>query len=213
MTDPRLFLTEVDVPEPFRLKYTVPIWQENTLIFFYPDLQDFVFKNFNQYKVYPGEIGIPNNYVRWNSYNLFNLDLPCSNILKENIKQSYLNFAQVSNFIPKEKLWVTAWINIIEKNVGIPRHFHSAHINSYITGFISLGNNNTEFYYPEHITCRNQEGSITLFPSWLFHEVLPISENLRVSIGFDLFTEDAVNFYNSVNANKEDSIKYSIRLI
>jgi hypothetical protein len=52
-----------------------------------------------------------------------------------------------------------------------------------------------------------------MFPQWLFHSVPRITNSTRIDLGFDFFTQEAVDYYKKYNSDKDLPIKRAIRLI
>jgi len=209
----KLILLEVNTPEPFACNYKLPIWHDQTSVTNLPDLYKTIEVNHVRLKYYENYQDAPSDWLRWDSYNLFSWPLPSVAQIKKQIQTSYLEFADTYNFTPDKNLWISGWLNVLDTGSGIPFHFHSAHENSYLTGYFSLSNNSfTELRTHTPVQMKNQIGSLVMFPSWVFHEVLPTMDNTRLSIGFDLFTQQGIDYFKQNNPDKIDSTKHAVKL-
>lgn len=212
----------MEISGDFGLEFKVPIWQDH--------LQGL---NTEEILKFSSEI-VENNYdyqdlnddkdlTIWNKYNLFSIDNSSFTDLRKKIKLSYEKFVEIYEVEKKQKLYINGWFNILRKGGYVKKHCHSTHQNSYITGVFVLTdttNSTTDFYLPqfEHLNdvgvvkIKNFKNNLIMFPQWLFHSVGPISEDLRITLAFDLFTEDAVEYYKIHHSYEDFPIKRAVPL-
>jgi hypothetical protein len=130
---------------------------------------------------------------RFGLYNLFNYadQLPELNQLLTFFRISYLNFVQSDQTDIKE-LDIICWFNILRKDQDIKEHYHGAGSDVYLSGNYHLDNYDTKTYYitpyDKSTTHEfdNKQGGLTMFPSWLTHGTTQCSEDMRISVAFDL---------------------------
>lgn len=155
----------------------------------------------------------------WGKYNIFEYNHPFIDGLKTEIKDKYEEYVSKLSVKPKEHLWINGWINMQQPGVGLNRHNHSLHENSYLTGVVVLkcDNSSTDFYMPlleevgdGVISVQNFEGQFLMFPQWVMHSVKE-QESLRFTIGFDLNTSDAIEYQRKKSKNAV-SMMHSIKL-
>lgn len=159
-------------------------------------------------------VGVYKNKV-WEKYNLFEWDDPSIKDLKNKIWQMYLKYCQSINVesYSRENIWIRGWAVKLEENEEIGMHSHSLHENTFVSGNISLTENNTttDYWIPlfslYHGTfqCNNKPGRIVLFPSWVQHGVNPNQSGyVRYSLAFDLFTQKSIDYvYETKTENIE----------
>jgi len=147
------------------------------------------------------------------SYNLFDYNTPVMNKFKKFIKQSYIEYCESLDITPK-KIFATCWANVVRNNRTITPHDHAdAHINapleySYVSGNICLQAKNTNTYYAspylskQAVKISNFDGETILFPSWVKHWTDENKDiNPRVSVAFDIVSEEVYNLPDSLNSN------------
>ena len=147
----------------------------------------------------------------WEKYNCFADSHPTLQNLKSNILKEYYEFLKAANVEPEE-VWINGWFNIQHQGESLKIHYHATHDNAYLSGNIILTENksSTVFLDPliqdpgltspqfEQIHIENFAGSLNFFPQWMYHYVEAVKEDItRVSIGFDLFTKKAVDYYHN----------------
>jgi hypothetical protein len=219
MNQEKLKVWQVKIPGDFGINFSTPIWCDNLNLSNddLQELEDFVEKNYDNIKFVKKSNN--SNYIPWNSYNIFEeLNLYT---IKQKIINSYYNFVDTYGVERKSVLWANGWLNVLEHGIDIPEHNHAIHQNSYLSGFINFTENNstTNMFIPlvdrmkevEQVKILNNVGNLTLFPSWLFHSVDKVEDDLRISLGFDLHTSEAYDYANL--HNKDSIIIKSIRLI
>ena len=115
----------------------------------------------------------------------------------------------------RNDLWINGWVNILHKHDNINPHFHSAEKESYYSCNISLNNYNSKtLFYPPwgdrngHIIVQdNGKGQGMFFPQWLWHEVPPIDDPIRYTLGIDIHTDEMMK-----TADKTAPIRFSRKL-
>ena len=136
--------------------------------------------------------------VDWTSYNIFD-DAKDHECIRRLAKQIHLNTGQFNeNGWTKNNLWINGWVNVLYENESIAPHFHSAEKESYYSCNVSLDdyNSKTIFYPPwgdrngHIISIDNTKGAGMLFPQWLWHEVPPITDSVRYTLGIDIHTDE-----------------------
>ena len=219
-----LNLYEVCIPGHFGLNFKVPIWTDGIELSSEDDLE---IQTYCQQKILEHKT-TNKDYVKntWHEKNLFSEELHFVDKLKQKIINSYKTFIDAYG-AKQEKIWINGWINLLTKNENLIKHCHAMHENSYLSGVVVLSNCNntsTNFYLPqlEHVPeigvlkISNTKGDIIMFPQWLYHSVETITQDVRITMGFDLFNENSINFFNS-NKNslpKDDwPIQRAIRLL
>lgn len=177
---------------PFAPVFDLPIWVEDIDTSFIEDLKIEIEKN------------NPGSYKdTWRTYNIFKWDNPSVKSLQSHIIRVYNDFSDSLEF-PKQKLedlWIRGWAVVLNPEESVPKHCHSYHENTFLSGNLMISDNQTTTdYFIPHLSdyygswkCENKSGRITLFPSWTLHEVKPTEEK-RFSIGFDLFTHHTLQY-------------------
>lgn len=141
-------------------------------------------------------------------YNLLNFSdkYPELNELKQFIKNQYVNYVTGLN-LPVENVYVQVWVNVLKKDSRFFTKHHHAHPSrlgdptyAYVSGNICIRAENTHTYYynpfleTKKIAIRNYVGESVLFPSWIEHSTdQNKSDNTRLSIAFDIITEECMN--------------------
>ena len=156
----------------------------------------------------------------WIKNNIFKLKDQEIKLLKKEIKKILNSFFKQINFKTNEKLYIQGWPSILKKNQHHREHFHDAHEFSFLCGNIMLTDNQTttDYYiYPRscqfgYYRCKNYPGSITIFSSHIPHKVNKIEDNFRMSIGFNLYTQKALDYFNETIENQDllSPINYSV---
>ena len=212
---------EVNIPGEFGISFKMPIYTNVIDLQSCQDLISFVNSNFYRLKI--NKQNDPVDHIGWKDYNLFaDISLTSISFLKNQILNEYLEFTKIGKFKSKSTLWINGWINILEMGIGIPMHCHSLHSNSYLSGFINLTENNssTRLYPPniEHmneigvLNIPNSPGKLAIFPQWVYHSVDPVREGIRVSIGFDIHTDEAKTYADLNHSLENETIRRSVRL-
>jgi hypothetical protein len=222
-TNNKLNVWGIQIPGDFGINFKVPIWADTIELGRTTDIYEFIKNNYCQIKAYSSKDQQPQDYMSWQSYNLFSYNLPSLDDIKKNIIESYNQFVQEYNIAPQQELWINGWLNVLEPGQQIPIHNHSMHENSYLSGFINFTENNstTDIHLPQLdkvkevgiIKIPNRVGTLVMFPQWVFHSVDIVTENLRISLGFDLHTAQSINYSKQFNKNINLPIHRSVRLI
>ncbi len=199
---------------PFAPNFDMPIWVEDVNTYFIKELiKEIERKNPGSYK------------ETWKTYNIFDWDNSAITFLKSSIIRVYSEFMDALE-LPKERiddLWIRGWAVVLNPGESVPKHCHSYHENTFLSGnFMASDNQTTTDYYIPHLSdyygpwrCENKPGRITMFPSWVLHEVQS-TEHKRLSIGFDLFTFHTLEYItsNRVSGDElQECILKSIKLI
>jgi hypothetical protein len=200
---------------PFAPSFDVPIWVEDLNNYFVKSLiEDIQEKNLGSYR------------ETWRTYNIFDWNTPSTNFVKSSIVRVYNEYLNSLDDYSKERLddlWIRGWAVVLESGEEVPKHCHSWHENTFISGNLMLSDNKTTTdYFIPHLSdyygawkCENAPARITLFPSWVMHKVDPC-EHRRISIGFDIFSFHTLE-YISKNRIKGDEqqecILKSIKLV
>lgn len=220
----KLDLYEVCIPGHFGLNFRVPIWNDTIQLTKNDDKQ---IELYCQQKILEHKKD-DKDYVKnsWHNKNLFTENFIFVDKLKHKIIESYITFIK-SYKIKQEKIWINGWVNLLTKNENLIKHCHAMHENSYLSGVIILSeceNTSTNFYLPqlEHVPevgvlkMSNTKGDILIFPQWLYHSVETVTQDVRITMGFDLFNENSIKFFNAhkdVLPKDDWPIQRAIRLI
>lgn len=165
-------------------------------------------------------------HSHWNKKNLF-VEMKDDNTMKnimKSIKKSYKQFVKSINGEEKD-VYINGWLNIMtNKEVNkLKGHLHANHENAYLSGNLVLTetkNSKTSFAlidwnnptrYHLH-TVENKKGNFNIFPSWLYHWVGPVEEELRIVLGFDLILKKSIDYYWKHNSDIDYPIKRAIKL-
>lgn len=199
---------------PFAPEFDLPIWVEDLNPFFVEELiKTIEQKNPGSYK------------DSWRTYNIFTWDSPSVKFLHSSIVRVYNDFLDQLD-VHKERLndlWIRGWAAVLNPGEPVPKHCHSYHENTFLSGNVMLtGNQTTTDYFIPHLSdyygswkCENKPARITMFPSWVIHEVKP-TEEYRVSVGFDLFSFHTMEYIsnNRVRGDElQECILKSIKLV
>jgi hypothetical protein len=219
----KLNVIEAIVPGDFGFNYKLPLWLDQIELGDVNDVYTFIQSNFYNIKVYDLDEVFPEGYLGWKDYNIFTYDIASLGKIKAQILERYLQFCNAYKVEPLKEVWINGWLNVMEPGKQIRIHKHSMHENSYLSGVIHFSENDstTDMYPPQldrmeeigTIKIPNNVGSLIFFPQWLYHSVSPVTENLRISLGFDLHPTSAIEYYNKYNSNIDMPIKRAIRLI
>lgn len=203
-----------DPNTPFAPIFDVPIWME--------DLDtDFIDRLISE--IQENKVGSERD--SWRVYNIFDWKTTSTRSLQSSILKSYIEYIDSIQYETEnpEDVWIRGWGVVLEPGQHLPKHSHSYHENTFISGNVMLSDNKTytEYFIP-HLSdyygpwrCENIPGRMTLFPSWVLHGVLP-TEYYRVSIGFDLYTSHTMNYIlknRIVGDMLQESILKSIKLV
>ena len=199
---------------PFAPNFDCPIWVE--------DLNNFFIKNL----IKEIDLQNPGSYKdTWRTYNIFTWDNPSIKFLQSSITRVYSDYLDNLD-VHKERLddiWIRGWAVVLQPGDPVPKHCHSYHENTFLSGNLMLsGNDTTTDYFIPHLSdyygpwkCENKPARITMFPSWVLHEVQP-TEEYRISVGFDLFSFHTLDYIskNRVPGNElQECILKSIKLV
>jgi hypothetical protein len=146
-------------------------------------------------------------------YNFLDFDYPCVKEFNNFIFDSYQSYMKQIGVDASKPVYVQCWANILRNNGRIikPHHHGQAHCNapweySYVSGNLSVDveNTSTSFSHPifrfvaEEIP--NVNGELILFPSFMTHwSSENKSERPRVTIAFDIITEEVYNMVENKN--------------
>ena len=141
--------------------------------------------------------------MQWSMYNIFSWENKEIKTLAEKIYSMYFLYMQTLNATPleKNKLWIRGWAVVLSENESLGQHCHAFHENTYLSGNISLSDldTTTDYWFPylslyfDYWRSQNTMGSMTLFPSWLEHDVLPNmnpQREDRISIAFNIMVSE-----------------------
>jgi hypothetical protein len=144
-------------------------------------------------------------------YNFLDFDYPEIREFEIFIKEEYLKFSKEVGHTVPNKTYVHCWANVLRKD-GRPisvHHHADGHIDapqsySYLSGNISLQAEGTKTYYENPFTDDSQgivnvPGDLVLFPSNIRHCTdANESDNIRISLAFDIITEEVYNMKDNV---------------
>lgn len=147
----------------------------------------------------------------WN-YNFLDLNYNEVRELKQWIKQQYTEYMIQLGQQP-EKVYIQCWVNIL-RNDGrkiVPHHHADGHSitkdapqeYSYLSGNLCIQTENTSTWFTNpfldkmYIPVPNIDGEMIFFPSYIVHQTdINRSPNPRITVSFDLITEE---FYNLID--------------
>jgi hypothetical protein len=165
-------------------------------------------------------------YSYWDKKNIFveMKDDDTMKNIKKCIKNSYKKFVKSVNG-KEQDVYINGWLNIMNngENKNLTGHNHGDHENVYLSGNLVLTDivnsktlfaipnisNPTQYHLHEVI---NSKGHYNLFPSWLYHWVENVEEDLRIVLGFDLILKKAIDYYWKHNSQHNYPIKRAIKL-
>jgi len=150
----------------------------------------------NKYPAYSdGDTGLGNNSLT-SRYPYFNLlQYKELNFLKERIKHEYDTFLNELN-VDKQNVYVQCWANVMKKGDKIKKHIHGNNNYGYLGGHICVCTENTNTYYVnpynrKDFISKNINGKLSFFPDYLAHYTDEVKNDLRITIAFDMITEQA----------------------
>ena len=120
-----------------------------------------------------------------------------TSFLRDKIKQTYFNFVDALKITPVS-IYAQVWANVMREKEKINIHHHQTNENTFLGGHICIHTNNTNTNYVNPFTkeiysSKNEIGKITLFPNWVEHFTDQVENELRITIAFDLMTEEGFN--------------------
>ncbi len=105
-------------------------------------------------------------------------------------------------------LYGQCWANVMRKGEAIGTHSHAIGMHAYLSGNIAVQTIETSTYYltpyfEEIYESKNEDGKITLFPSWVKHYTdAALNDIERITIGFDLVNSEG--YEKGINDMKKD---------
>ena len=180
-------------------------------------LEDYILKKESEildikYNLDDGGTGLGNDCTtaRYRSYNVFLWDQPDINILTQEIASMHNNYHRHTIGKPPPDVDLNGWVNIMKKGDRIKIHNHCLDSHSYLSGHFVVSCNNTKTVYSnpyQHYikenellewvenekedktfyTSENNEGKLSLFPSYVPHFTTKHRSNsCRITIAFEL---------------------------
>ncbi len=152
----------------------------------------------------------------WKTYNIFSWNFDWVKSLSDQIWDTYIKYTssiEVESYT-KDSVWIRGWVVRLDPGQGLNIHSHSLHENTFLSGNISLTDNNTttNYWIPlfslYHGMFRwiNIPGSMVLFPSWLQHSVDEnLSGKVRYTVAFDMFSHHTMDFISANRHNSSDN--------
>jgi hypothetical protein len=141
-------------------------------------------------------------------YNLLKMTdkYPALVALKSFIHYQYKNYIKQLS-LPEEEVYAQCWINVLRKNSRFFSAHHHAHesrigdqSHAYISGNICIAAEDTNTYYynpfldKKRTKIKNIPSESVMFPAWLMHSTdQNKSDNLRLSIAFDIITKKTMD--------------------
>ena len=111
------------------------------------------------------------------------------------IRQHYLEYLRLLN-VPRSKIWIHAWVNILRKGQWITPHHHLQTQNGYLSGSVYVTSSSANFIVEKEGTAMEfttEAGKIIFLPSCLSHSSQVYEGNTtRISISFDLVVKDVM---------------------
>ena len=115
--------------------------------------------------------------------------------LKEIIENEHDNFLHQLD-ITNQNVYVQCWANVMRKGERIKKHTHGNNNYGYLGGHICVYAEDTNTYYlnpynRESFVSKNHVGKLTFFPDYLAHYTDEVKNDLRITVAFDMITEQA----------------------
>jgi hypothetical protein len=194
---------------PFAPIFDVPIWIDDVNLIIISNLLSLVKSKESLY-----------DETHWTQYNIFAWEENEPKQLLNEIVRVYKSFFLELGLLPHKNLWINGWVYPQKKGMSLKVHNHATHQNSYLSGNIVLTENNTTTDYEipfisvneGMFKVKNAPGKITLFPSYLPHRVDELNEEERYTVGFDLLTEEGMNYFWSNSTDKNDALHRAIKI-
>tara|TARA_B100001939_G_C16783092_1_gene547838 strand:- start:176 stop:814 length:639 start_codon:yes stop_codon:yes gene_type:complete len=103
-----------------------------------------------------------------------------------------------------DNFYIKCWANVMRDSEKINVHCHNTGVHGYLVGHICILTKDTNTYYINPYTkksfaSKNKNGKLTLFPAWLDHYTDKVSNDLRITVAFDIITEHT--WYNDIADN------------
>jgi len=127
---------------------------------------------------------------RSGDYNLLKFDNAAP--LREAIRKVHDQLLETIELPKEDELYAQAWANVMRKKQKIAPHVHNPTPTCYLSGHICVQVEDTHTYYTNPFTLedwksKNEEGKITIFPSWVQHSTDPVpNDRIRMTFAFDL---------------------------
>ena len=151
------------------------------------------------------KLGVDSMTARYVHYNLLQWDIDEIVKLTEQIKINYLDLLNYHR-IPRRKVWINSWANVMRKGEKIATHLHSIDKYTYVGGHVTVACDGSSTFYinpVDQINCidvyesKNEVGKITLFSSSVPHYTSMVEGNEeRITIAFDIFVDEWVSLTN-----------------
>jgi len=131
--------------------------------------------------------------ARSNKYNL--LTFENAEVLRENIRKFHDEFLEHIGMSMRGPIYVQCWANVMRKNAKIQVHCHGFSPHSYLSGHlcVQVSDTKTHYYNPyavEPWSSDNENGKMTLFPTWLKHGTDRVMDSEeRITVAFDIMDE------------------------
>ena len=143
-----------------------------------------------------GGTGLGNNSLtsRFKYYNL--LQLNETKFLKDVIRKFHDDFLDTLKYRVGDNYYVQCWANVMRKGEKIQKHIHGNNNYGYLGGHICVYTKDTNTYYSnpynrENFVSKNYDGKLTFFPDYLAHYTDEVKNDLRITVAFDMITEQA----------------------
>lgn len=146
-------------------------------------------------------------------YNFLDFDYPCVKKFNNFIFDSYTIYMDKIGVDSSKPIYIQCWANILKNNGRTikPHNHANAHCDapheySYVSGNISIQVENTSTHFAHPIfkelayELPNVNGQLIMFPSFMTHwSSENLSEEPRITIAFDLITEEVYNMVDNHN--------------
>ena len=211
----------MEIPGDFGLNFNVPLWHTNMPQYDNTRLLELVMEKRVKNKAYLLDYNADIYATTWIKENIFTWADPCMTQLIRHIRANVEAMRKAMALAPAGPLWINGWVNVMRGQDFLVKHCHATHTNCYLSGVWIAGtceHSTTDFLLPqfEHledvgpVRVPNRQGDIILFPQWLFHQVAPIKESLRITVGFDINTQAAMDYYHTNQAGEDLPISRAI---
>ena len=140
-------------------------------------------------------LGLDSVTSRFSQYNLFEFinECPELNDLLNFLRKTWIEFVSQDG-TPYLDLDIVCWFNLMHNAQQVAEHAHGAIPIGYLSGNMSLDDYHTSTLYRSSFTAhtylpiKNTKGSVTIFPSYVFHKSEEYINNQvpRLTVAFDL---------------------------
>ena len=198
-------------PEFFKSISKIILERESSIISSHETKYKEYNKKFNI--VYDGATGLgPTSLTSRSKYfNFFSWEEDEIRVLYNFIYLKYLEFLNIIG-VPRRKVWIQCWANVMREGEEIKRHIHSSHPLTWLGGHVTIACNDTSTFYvnPMYLAdgeqiyeSNNKIGKLTLFQNNIPHYTNKHhGSSERISIAFDIIVDERIfNYPEELQSN------------